>query len=495
MNELEVLLKSLLLLAAEYKLKGGIESKELVEEILIESENRNHVKVFKDNTDLVEKIRKILYEIIEGKIQPKEDNLVDVEILLAEQPYYIKLFEKYINKDITENMISNLKRSLLSELKSVKAKKIGLEFLGKLNRIKNVDELLESTINKLQKIKDEKEVKIAGLVAEVDLTSEASVKDIAKRAKDLAVGEGGFKIGWPCINDMIQGGFRRGEFITVSALQHNYKSGFVKSIFAQMLRLNKPKLEDPSKKPMILFISLEEELENIFLFLYQYLKFSIENVALTKSELKELDQEEMSKYVAKQLTVQGFHPKLMRFNPSYLTYEKLFKIVEDFEASGYEVQAVIVDYVKKMNRAGCNSSGPQGTDLLDLFSRIRNFMSSKKITFITPHQLSSEAKRLIRNRMPVDEFVKFVAHKGYYADSAQLDQEIDLEIFLGKAKINREWYLAVQLGKHRIATTLPEEKKFTMLKFPKQMVPIPEQNEHHDLVCTMANTEQDEFDF
>ena len=495
MNELEVLLKSLLLLASEYKLNGSLDSKELVEEVLKESENKNNIKVFKDNTDLVEKIRKLLYEIIEGKIKPKENNLIDVEILLAEQPYYIKLFEKYMNSDITNTSLSNLRKSLLTELKAVKAKKIGLSFLGRLNKSKNVDELLEKVINELQKIKEEKEVKIAGLVAEVDLTSETSVKDIANRAKDLAVGEGGFKTGWNCVNNMTQGGFRRGEFITVSALQHNYKSGFVKSIFAQMLRLNKPKLEDPSKKPMILFISLEEELENIFLFLYQYLKFTVENIALSKSELKEIDQEEMSKYVAEQLTKQGFHPKLLRFNPSYLTYEKLFKLIEDYEAAGYEVQATIVDYVKKMNRAGCTSSGPQGTDLLDLFSRIRNFMSSKKITFITPHQLSSEAKRLIRNRMPVDEFVKFVAHKGYYADSAQLDQEIDLEIFLGKARINREWYLAVQLGKHRIATTLPEEQKYTMLKFPKQMVPIPEENEHHDLVCTTANTEQDEFDF
>jgi len=49
-----------------------------------------------------------------------------------------------------------------------------------------------------------------------------------------------YKSGWQALNRMTQGGFRRGEFCTIGALQHKYKTGFSLSVFMQIARHNKP---------------------------------------------------------------------------------------------------------------------------------------------------------------------------------------------------------------------------------------------------------------
>ena len=497
MKSMETLLKALMLAAAEYKLKENVKSLALLEELVTEIKKQDRVKIFGDDTDLVETIINTLDKIIKKEIQPEDGNLVNVEIMLTSKPSYLKLFDKYVNKNVTETMVNNLKKDLYDRLKTIYLKRELLSALGVINtNPKNVNNVINNLMVKLESIKEKETMQIAGMVGEIDLDNEDSVIDAANEAVDLAVGKDGFTTAWPCLNDLIQGKFRRGEFVTVSALQHNYKSSFVKSIFTQMLRYSKPILIDPKKKPLIIFISLEEELDNIFLFIYMYLKYSEENVKVSKKDLEHLDRKEVALYVRKHLIKNGFSSKILRFNPLYLTYEKLFSLVEKYEAEGFEVQAVILDYVKKMNRAGVNKNGPAGTDLLEMFSTIRNYMSAKAITFITPHQLSTDAKQLERNGMRGDELVKFVAGRGYYADSKQLDQEIDLELFIAKTRINKEWKLSIQRGKHRIPTNIPDELKFTMLNFPKNGMPIPEQNELHPDVCyNPDNTTENDFDF
>ncbi len=88
---------------------------------------------------------------------------------------------------------------------------------------------------------------------------------------------------------------------------------------------------------------------------------------------------------------------------------------------------------------------------------------------ITPHQLSSEAKQLIRGGTPEDQFVKEIAEKGYFSGSKQLDQEMDLEIYIHLFKYQKETYFAVQRGKHRLPTILNDEQKYYLMKFDKSV--------------------------
>ena len=76
--------------------------------------------------------------------------------------------------------------------------------------------------------------------------------------------------------------------------------------------------------------------------------------------------------------------------------------------------------------------------------------------------------------MPEDQFVKEINEKGYFAGSRQLDQEMDLEIYIHLFKRGKdETWLCVQRGKHRLPTIIPDSHKYYLMRFPKGM-PIPD---------------------
>ena len=98
----------------------------------------------------------------------------------------------------------------------------------------------------------------------------------------------------------------------------------------------------------------------------------------------------------------------------------------------------------------------------------------KEIAFISTHQLSTEAKQLIRNGVPAQDFVKEIANKGYYEGSKQLDQVVDLEIHQHISKLGKDkFYLTFQRGKRRYPENIAEDKKYFMLPFPQKIPCIP----------------------
>lgn len=255
-------------------------------------------------------------------------------------------------------------------------------------------------------------------------------------------------------------GFRRGEFITLAALQHNYKSGMALDIFAGIAKYNIPKLRDPSKKAMLMRLSFENPIETDILHLYKNIVGNKTGIAI---DVRDIDIIEATDYVINELRVNGFEINIAQIDPSEYTFNDLFDRVNKFEAAGYEIVFLEADYLSMMSKQGC-TQGATGQDIRDLFRRVRNFMAKKGITFLTPHQLSTDAKTLVR--MGVDNFVKEIANKGYYDGCKTIDQEVDLEIYIHIVKVNGVSYLTIQRGKHRRPGDItPDKDQFTVYKF------------------------------
>lgn len=276
----------------------------------------------------------------------------------------------------------------------------------------------------------------------------------------------------------------------VNALQHNYKSGFVRSLLAQFAIYNVPVMKDPSKKPLMVYISLEDDEDVYVEFYYTYLYY---NEHHELPDMNAVTTKEAATYIKKALSVNGYHIKMLRINPSEWTYKHLFNKILSYEADGYEVHCVVIDYLSKLPTTGC-IQGALGVDYRDLYNRTRNFFSSKEILLISPHQLSTEAKQLIRNGISPVDFVKEVAGKGYTADSKQLDQVVDLELYLGKAKYKKKWVLTVQRGKDRRPGIVDDDKMYTMLPFPYKAPIVDDINDTDNNVST-DTSDGDDIDF
>lgn len=291
------------------------------------------------------------------------------------------------------------------------------------------------------------------IVGNVDFSVDNSVSDVFKSAQEELDVSGVIKTPYQGFNRMMgnHGGFLRGETAVITALTHNYKSGLCLDVFAFTPTVNKPYMRDPSKKPLNLRLTLENKLQQDFAHMYTKM---YETEFKVKSDIREISIDEATAYLMERLRRNGYESRIVHIDPTDFTYADLFKLIEHYEEQGFEIHIITVDYLNMMSKAGC-SNGAAGEDVRDLFRRARNFFLRRGIALVTPHQFSTEGRKI--QRSDPRDFVKEVSGKGYYDSCSRLEQELDLEISLHIVKHNDEQYLTAMRGKHRGVVTPPRD--------------------------------------
>ena len=356
----------------------------------------------------------------------------------------------------------SIKRELNAYFKEHKLFKIvnDAAYMVKFSRAKitNMKEFVSKLSAELEPYMIDIATKDPAVITDVSMNNLDQVTKVFNGVRKSANGVGILKTGWQGLNRMLNGGIRRGELVVIGALQSKYKTGFSLTLFKQIAMYNIPEMIDPKKKPMLLRISFEDSTQMNFQFLYQSLK---ENETGQKVDLIGVPDEEMARYVQEKLSVAGYNVHFMHVNPSLWTYKDICNKIIEFESNGYEVHMCMLDYLIKIPTTGCDQ-GAMGTDVFNLYERIGNFMRARGIACVTPHQLSTDAKRMIREGRT--DFVKSLPNCGYYMKSSQIDQVVDLEIFIHIEILNGISYLTIQKGRHRGIQT-PIKHQYLVLPF------------------------------
>lgn len=381
------------------------------------------------------------------------------------------------DEEVVKGQVQSLRNELTDYLASTKITEIMKRATHRLmfqpETIPNMREYIHEISLELEPfLHAQGKFQIDGEVDSADFSNPESVYALMAKGHAHTSKEGILKFGYQALNRMLgmNGGGRRGECCVVSALQHNFKSGWVKNMFKHMALYNVPYMKDTTKKPCLVFLSLEDELPETLLWYYVNLKenetgqpIDIKATHLLSVEEQERFLREAATYVIDRLSETGYHIIFKRIDPSTLTYNVLFDYLDSLKADGMEIHALVIDYLAMMSKRGLSVT-TVGSDIRDLWRRTRNYTSASDIFFVSPHQMSPAAKQLVRGN--VEDLVKEVANKGYYDGCSTLDQEVDLEIYLGKVKVNGQWYLTVQRGKHRgLVQQTPETDLYFVLPF------------------------------
>ena len=399
--------------------------------------------------------------------------------------------EPEMTEDENKLTVINIRTAIATHFKHGKIEEVlskrFSEFKFKRSGIKNINKWINTMIAELEPFQVVGQERDSAIIDEVDISDKESINRVYASIKEENEGGGGFITGFQGINGMIGGKFRLGEQWGLYGLQHNYKTGFSLTIFKQICMYNTPILKDPKKKPLLLRISFEDSLVLNFQYLYKNMWENETGKVLSKKDLAEMDIGVMTEYVTNKLSATGFHVKLLFVNPSDWTYKDICNLVLKYEAEGYEVQMVMVDYLTKISKEGC-TQGATGQDVRNLFERIKAFMASKGILFITPHQLSTEAKGLMRDGY--NDFVKRLPGGGYTADSKQIDQVIDGELFfhIERLKGKNEAYFTVQGGKLRRIEQVDEDDKYRVYKFVRKGVILDDLNKPDSSMLKVGGT-------
>lgn len=480
-NKLDILLKCVLLLHRENELKRDnpavLDTSADMIKTILNMYKSNKRMILLTETSVTEDLKDLILDMINNPDSYDSSVLVQqLDSILGNKENERNAIVKQIETEITQQ---GMKRSIVTLRNYLNNHYKELEFNRLISqtmiKIKNnelegpVQTYASNLISQLESLTLATTSKDPGIVDELDIVDE-DIDRVFKKVKNQADNNGRLKTGWKELNEMLGGGLRAGETALTSAIQHGYKSGFLRSLFAQLCMYNKPVMKDPEKKPLALFISFEDDSDVILGFLHHYLYFAENNKS---PDTKNLDGKEAASYVKERLTRNGFNIKIIRVNPSEWTYIHLFNKLLTYEAAGYELQILVIDYLSKLPTTGCNRTGAMGTDIRDLFDRVRNYTSSRGILFVTSQQLNVEVKQLLKNGISDKNLVKEIAGKGYYEGSKQIDQVVDLEIHHHIAKMGNGYVLTFQRGKRRYPEVIPDSKKYFMLPFPREDPVIP----------------------
>lgn len=381
MNKLDILLKCILLLYRESELSDTETdtSQDLIKTILGLFKDEKKI-VLGGEHDIFDDLKALIVNLLHNKDIDRESILQSLSVILRERETILSNIEKSINTEMTQGGLKKSILSLRNHLNNFYKQTEITNLLNKSSYVLNtnrldepISEFVGKLIVNLEALSNVTKTKDPGIVDELDIDDNETFHNVLTKAQKQITGEARLKTGWYELNEMLGSGFRYGEMVVTSALQHNYKSGLVQSLFAQLCMYNTPVLTMKDKKPLALLVSLEDDAEIILNFLYRYLYFS------EHYELPNLDGisiEQISGYIKKKLTATGFHIKILRVNPSDWSYKHLFNKLLEYEASGYETRILIIDYLSKLPTVGCDNTGPMGTALRDLYNRLRNYCSA-----------------------------------------------------------------------------------------------------------------------
>ena len=443
----------------------------------------------------IEALKRLLSSMIEtsdGDHFDKSVLLQTIRIACGDDDRLYDSFRVAISEEQSEDkikkMVVDLRRRINNHFKEKKIEdlmtRIPAQFKFNRDKITDLGKFIISYIEELEKVATPGEGEIdEAILTSVDFDNPGAIGELYQNSQQAGSGEFIYRTGFKALNRMLQGGIRPGNFVLINALQHKNKTGFTLSLFRQIAVYNKPRCKDPNKKPLLLWISFEDKTEKNLKALYIDQKYS-ETREQVKIDPSMTPKDFMDGFLP-QMRANGFHIKMYRINPTDWTFHALFNLVMTLEAEGYCLEGLFCDYLGMLPTTGCNKTGPTGTDMRDLFRRVRNFCESRGSFFVTPHQLSTDAKALIRGDIPEAEFVKMIAEKGYTSGSKQLDQEVDIELYIHLFHYKGECIFTVQRGKHRVETILEDESwKFFMYKFPKLMPLPPDEDTEEDYSFT-----------
>lgn len=327
-------------------------------------------------------------------------------------------------------------------------------------KIPNIKQFRDDLMTKLHELPLGGKRRAAHVARCIDLSDVDSVETVYHMAQTAIDPRAILRYPFKAMNRMTgdQNGARRGEWLNVSALPGQNKSGNLLDIFVSMCIFNDPVLFDETKKPLHVYTTIEDKLELVFQKLYIVLMQQEHGLPV---KIRGLEPKEMAAYVLARLTARGWNVRFVEF-PNGGSSDEYLGILKEFQEDGFEIVSAGLDYANLIGKQGI----PQmtaGDEVQGLHRKMRGWTSPQNIFHYTAHQLSTDAKTLAR-QFPED-YIKKLPGKGYYEGCKKLDTEFDFEYMVAKTTASGSTWQEFQWAKHRKLGATNEQDKYFVLKF------------------------------
>lgn len=308
-----------------------------------------------------------------------------------------------------------------------------------------LSELIQNKVNEVYQLDSGREV-----AASLDTETPSSIIEVVERAKLEKTEAGVLQMGLQGMNKALypDNGLRRAKFYLINALTNRGKSFGLGHIVASVGLYNKPLLRNKSRIPTVVLDSAEDTLDLIIERMY---KLIMVNRHGKEPDFMNTAPADVAEVIIDAFRANGWFLIINQVIPSEDNIIKMTSRIRHLQMKGHEIIFWAYDYLGMADLEG-TSGDTKGDRLHDLFRRIRAFIVSQGICFVTPHQLSPDAKRLLRESDDDAElnFAKEAAGKSLTETSTKITNEVDGEFVFHVARTRDDKvYFTAALGKMR----------------------------------------------
>lgn len=305
------------------------------------------------------------------------------------------------------------------------------------------------------------EDKVTGLIGEIDFTSIDSIRDALTKGSELSDTGKLLDTGFQGLNEATATGkgLQRGHMINFAGLTYNYKTGILMDMALNIPVYNDPWMWDETKQPCITILSFENTKDQNISILYKkmfQLKHGKPYVA------KDVDIDIASQEIYDWFSQNGYTLKFYHYDSTHFTIYDLFHIINNLEQQGFEIHALICDYLSLIEHNIYGDS--KESRIQKVYELARIFCYPKGITFITAHQLSTAAQEFAK------ENPTRVTHEcstgGWYMYCKSLHIKLDGEFIMHKVRhLDNRFYLMFGRGKYRGGEDTPYVRQHFIYPF------------------------------
>jgi len=254
----------------------------------------------------------------------------------------------------------------------------------------------------------------------------------------LATGMQGF-------NDILAGGFEGGRVYCLFGLPGEGKTITLLNLLFQLKKYNRNYVcKDKTKRPCIVLLTMENQTEEGIQTMF--------NIACSSEDLSSYPPEvALQLMMAKELAVTMDSPIdiVIKYKPiNSVNTNYLYKLTEDLEDEGYEVIAMLQDYIKRIKPMDENKE--ERFRLGNVINDFKNFAIYKEIPVITASQFNREAARIVDESRGSNknDLVKKLG-RANIGESSLIDENLDATIFITPEWVGNQKYMGFKISKHR----------------------------------------------
>lgn len=316
----------------------------------------------------------------------------------------------------------------------------------------NLVDLIQERVNSVY------EEQQSEIVYSINSENPESFSDIIQLAKKESSREGIMISPLQGLNQALEpdGGFKRSKMYMLEALTNRGKSFTISHMVGGIAMYNTPMLRNKAKIPTILLESAEDTMGQIVMRMY---KLALEVKKETTKDFLTSEESDIVTAIVDCFKTNGWYLIINQIDPSKDSAAAMFSRVRNLELKGHEIIVWAYDYLGLQNLD--KIPGDSKSDKLQLlFRKVRSFIIARGICFMTPHQLSPEAKRKLQESDEESEvyFIREVSGKSLTETSTKITNEVDVVIGIHVAKTSYKNYFTCATGKQRGEGCSPEKR-------------------------------------